>query len=149
MDGSPLIGPEAGRRLLASSRRRSAATLKRRCPSSRSRKRGRPPKSFGRISAVTAIDTTLGRLRLIRIVAIVDFVLLVPLVAAALTHAEGVVDVLGPIHGVGFLLLLFLCVRGVHEDRWGWWFPVLVAVTLGPPGSLIGERRIRRGLESG
>lgn len=93
-------------------------------------------------------DRTLHQLRLIRIAAIVDFVLLVPLVAAALSHAEGVVDVLGPVHGAGFLLLLFLCVRGVRENRWGWWFPVLVAVTLGPPGSLIGERRIRRGLES-
>lgn len=89
---------------------------------------------------------TLRKLRLIRIAAIVDFVLLVPLVAAALGHAEGVVDILGPIHGVGFLFLLFLCVRGVRENRWGWWFPILVAVTLGPPGSLVGERRIRRGL---
>ncbi len=98
---------------------------------------------------MTTTDTTLHRLRLIRIVAIVDFVLLVPLVGAALSHAEAVVDVLGPIHGAGFLLLVFLCVRGVGEDRWGWWFPVLVVVTLGPPGSLIGERRIRRRLESG
>ena len=97
---------------------------------------------------MTTTDTTLHSLRLIRIVAIVDFVLLVPLVAAAISHAEGVVDVLGPIHGAGFLLLVFLCVRGVREDRWGWWFPVLVVVTLGPPGSLIGERRIRRSLES-
>jgi Domain of unknown function (DUF3817) len=104
----------------------------------------------GRISVVTdRTDTTLGELRLIRIVALADFILLVPLVVAALSHAEGVVDVLGPIHGVGFLLLLFLCVRGVFEDRWGWWFPALVVVTLGPPGSLIGERRIRQGLGDG
>ena len=94
-------------------------------------------------------DRTLDKLQLIRIVAIVDFVLLVPLVVAAIRHAEAVVDVLGPIHGVGFLLLVFLCVRGVVEDRWGWWFPAIVVVTLGPPGSLIGERRIRRELESG
>lgn len=98
---------------------------------------------------MTATDTTLHKLRLIRIVAIADFVLLVPLVAAALVHAEAVVDVLGPIHGAGFLFLVFLCARGVREDRWGWWFPVLVVVTLGPPGSLIGERRIRRTLGSG
>jgi Domain of unknown function (DUF3817) len=95
---------------------------------------------------VVETDRTLGQLRLIRVVAILDFILLVPLVIAALRHAEGVVDVLGPIHGVGFLLLLFLCLRGVREDRWGWWFPALVVVTLGPPGSLIGERRIRREL---
>ena len=90
--------------------------------------------------------TTLRQLRLIRIVAIVDFALLVPLVIAALSHAEGVVNVLGPIHGGGFLLLVFLCLRGVGQNRWGWWFPALVVVTLGPPGSLIGERRIRQGL---
>ena len=93
----------------------------------------------------TAGDT-LQQLRLIRIVAIVDFVLLVPLVVAALSHAEGVVDILGPLHGAGFLFLMFLCLRGVGQKRWGWWFPALVVVTLGPPGSLIGERRIRQGL---
>lgn len=91
---------------------------------------------------------TLRQLRTIRIVAILDFALLVPLVVAAVSHSEDVVDVLGPIHGVGFLLLLYLCLRGVGQERWGWWFPALVVVTLGPPGSLIGERRIRRGLES-
>lgn len=92
--------------------------------------------------------TTLRQLRLIRFVAILDFVLLVPLVIAALRHAEGVVNILGPVHGAGFLLLLFLCVRGVGQDRWGWWFPVIVVITLGPPGALIGEHRIRRDLET-
>ncbi len=92
---------------------------------------------------------TLKDLRLIRIVAFADFFLLVPLVVAALSHKEGVVGILGPIHGAGFLLLLFLCVRGVGQARWGWWFPAIVVVTLGPPGSLIGERRIRRRLEQG
>lgn len=96
---------------------------------------------------MTDTDKTLQQLRLIRLVAIVDFILLLPLVIAALTHAEGVVNVLGPVHGVGFLLLLFLCVRGLGQDRWGWWFPAIVVVTLGPPGSLIGERRIRHGLK--
>ena len=98
---------------------------------------------------MTETGRTLRQLRLIRIVAIADFALLVPLVIAALDHAEGVVDILGPIHGAGFLILLFLCVRGVVQKRWGWWFPAIVVVTLGPPGSLIGEWRIRRGLESG
>jgi hypothetical protein len=86
------------------------------------------------------------RLDVIRIVAILDALLLVPLVVAAISGAEGVVDVLGPIHGVGFLILLFLCVRGAGEGLWGWWFPALVVVTLGPPGSLIGDVRIRRTL---
>jgi len=41
-----------------------------------------------------------------------------------------------------------LVVRGVTERFWGWWFPVLVVVTLGPPGSLIGDLRIRRDLDA-
>ena len=86
------------------------------------------------------------RLNLIRIVAIVDALLLVPLVIAALNDAEGVVDWLGPLHGVGYLLLLFLCGRGAVERLWGWWFPAIVVVTLGPPGSLIGDVKIRREL---
>jgi hypothetical protein len=47
---------------------------------------------------------------------------------------------------VGFLLLLVLVVRGATERFWGWWFPALVVVTLGPPGSLLGDVRIRRAL---
>jgi hypothetical protein len=89
---------------------------------------------------------TLSQLKLIRVVAIVDFLLLVPLVIAALSHAKGVVSILGPIHGTGFLLLVGLCVRGVVQRRWGWWYPALVVVTLGPPGSLYGDLRIRRAL---
>jgi hypothetical protein len=86
------------------------------------------------------------RLDLIRIVAVVDALLLVPLVIAALNHAEGVVDWLGPLHGAGYLILLFLCARGAAERLWGWWFPAIVVVTLGPPGSLIGDVKIRRQL---
>lgn len=78
--------------------------------------------------------------------AIADFALLVPLVVAALSHSEGVVSVLGPIHGIGFLILVGLCFRGWAQGAWGWWFPALVVVTLGPPGSFIGEVRIRREL---
>jgi hypothetical protein len=97
--------------------------------------------------SVTETERTLRQLNLIRIVAIIDFALLVPLVIAAVTHADRVVDFLGPTHGVGFLLLLFLCVLGVGQSRWGWWFPAIVAVTLGPPGALWGEYRIRKELD--
>jgi hypothetical protein len=93
-----------------------------------------------------ARDETLKQLDLIRVVALADAFLLLPLVVAALTDQEGLVSVLGPIHGVGFLALLFLCARGAGEGRWGWWFPALVVVTLGPPGSLVGDLRIRREL---
>jgi hypothetical protein len=98
------------------------------------------------VAVQDATATTRRRLDVIRAVAIADALLLVVLVIAAVSDAEGVVSVLGPIHGVGFLLLVFLCLRGAGEGRWGWWFPVFVVVTLGPPGSLIGEMRIRRGL---
>lgn len=91
---------------------------------------------------------TLKRLNLIRAVAIADFLLLVVLLVAAVTDSEGLVSVLGPVHGVGFLALLGLCARGAAEERWGWWFPALVVVTLGPPGSLIGDVRIRRKLRA-
>lgn len=93
-------------------------------------------------------ETTVRQLNLIRVVALADFLLLVPLVAAALRGAEGLVSVLGPIHGAGFLALLALCAKGAVEERWGWWYPALVVVTLGPPGSLIGDLRIRRGLKT-
>jgi hypothetical protein len=85
------------------------------------------------------------RLNVVRIVAIADACLLVPLVIAAVNDSD-LVSVLGPIHGCGFLLLLFLVVRGVGDGLWGWWFPAVVVVTLGPPGSLYGDVRIRRSL---
>jgi hypothetical protein len=91
-------------------------------------------------------STVRRRLDRIRIIAIVDAALLVLLVIAAVNENESVVDWLGPIHGVGYLLLLFLCARGAAERLWGWWFPAIVVVTLGPPGSLIGDVKIRRDL---
>ena len=87
----------------------------------------------------------LRALNRVRLVAVVDALLLVQLIVAALSDAERVVDVLGPLHGLGFVLLVFMTVRGVNDRLWGWWFPALVVVTLGPPGSLIGDVRIRRG----
>jgi len=85
-------------------------------------------------------------LNVVSAVALLDAVLLVPLVIAAVTHAEGTVDILGPLHGVGFVVLIGLVVRGTIRDMWGWWFPVLAVVTLGPPGCLIGDLRIRKTL---
>lgn len=85
-------------------------------------------------------------LNVVSAVALLDAVLLVPLVIAAVTHAEGTVDILGPLHGAGFVILIGLVVRGTIRDMWGWWFPVLAVVTLGPPGCLIGDLRIRKTL---
>jgi hypothetical protein len=92
---------------------------------------------------------TRRQLNIVRRVALADAVLLAVLVPAAIAEAEGLVSLLGPVHGFGFLLLLFLVVRGAGERLWGWWFPALVLVTLGPPGSLIGDLRIRRRLPAG
>lgn len=88
----------------------------------------------------------LKALNVVRVVAILDALLLVPLVAAALSDADGAVHILGPLHGAGFLLLMLLVVRGASEGRWGWWFPALALFTGGPPGCLIGDIRIRRAL---
>lgn len=88
----------------------------------------------------------LRRLNVISVVAVADLLLLIPLVIAALTDAEGLVDVRGPAHGVGFIAQVALCVNGAATKRWGWWFPALVVVTLGPPGALLGDRYLRRKL---
>ncbi|CAN5540164.1 hypothetical protein BH10ACT11_BH10ACT11_03380 [soil metagenome] len=82
----------------------------------------------------------------IALVAIVDAVLLVVLLWASFSGHRGLVSALGPIHGAGFIALVFLCYRGVTENRWGWWFPIIVVITLGPPGSLIGDYIVRRRL---
>jgi hypothetical protein len=74
----------------------------------------------------------------------VDFALLLPLLWAAFTRNEPVVDVLGPIHGVGFLVLMALVGLGALNKLWGWWFPIVTLVTAGPLGSLVGEWRVRR-----
>jgi len=85
-------------------------------------------------------------LNVVAVVAVIDAVLLVPLVIAALSHAEGTVSLLGPLHGAGFIILIGLVLRGTIRGMWGWWFPVLAVLTLGPPGCLIGDLRIRRTL---
>ena len=96
--------------------------------------------------SVVDAEAVTSALRVVGIVAVVDFLLLVPLVIAALSHAEGTVDVLGPLHGAGFVLLVGLVVRGAVKGLWGWWFPAIAVVTGGPPGCLAGDLYIRRQL---
>lgn len=80
-------------------------------------------------------------------VGIADALLLVVLVYFAFVdRSDAAVHVLGPIHGVGYLLLLGLTARGAFDEQWGWWFPGLVLVTGGPVGSLAGEVVLRRRL---
>lgn len=90
--------------------------------------------------------TTLRRLNLIAVIALADALLLIVLLWASYGDRESLVHVLGPIHGVGFVVLVALCFRGVVEERWDWWFPALVVVTGGPVGSLVGDYLLRRKL---
>ena len=84
-------------------------------------------------------------LNIIAIVAIIDVLLLIPLVWASRFVADrhDIVAVLGPIHGFFFVALIGLCVYGCVERWWGWWFPLVVVITGGPIGSLIGDWIIR------
>ena len=86
------------------------------------------------------------RLNIVLVLALLDALLLVPLVYGFITGDEVHKEILGPIHGVGYLLLILLTAKGALDKLWGWWFPVIVVVTLGPPGSIFGDLRIRRSL---
>lgn len=81
------------------------------------------------------------------VVGVLDFLLLLVLLYVAwIDRSDAAVSVLGPIHGIGFVALLFLTFRGAVEQFWGWWFPAIVLVTGGPVGSLVGELVLRRRL---
>jgi uncharacterized protein DUF3817 len=84
-------------------------------------------------------------LNTVLIVGLADFLLLLVLLYVAwIDRSDRAVSVLGPIHGLGFLALLYLTFRGALERFWGWWFPAIVLVTGGPIGSLVGELLLRR-----
>ena len=93
-------------------------------------------------------DEVRRALNAVGIVAIIDAVLLVPLVIAAIGDNEGAVHILGPLHGTGFLILVALVVRGTLRNYWGWWFPAVTVVTGGPPGCLVGDLVIRKKLDN-
>jgi hypothetical protein len=83
-------------------------------------------------------------LNAVLLVGVVDALLLVVLLYFAFVdRSDAAVGVLGPIHGVGYLLLLGLTARGAADAQWGWWFPGLVLVTGGPIGSFAGELVLR------
>jgi len=86
------------------------------------------------------------RLRLVRWLALLD---LVTLVAAAFTGARGLVHILGPLHGVNFLILLVTAGTAALDGLWGWWYPAAILVTAGPIGALVGERVIVRRIADG
>ena len=84
------------------------------------------------------------RLRLLRWLALVDAILLIALVLSALTGTRSLVHILGPLHGVNFLILLVTAGTAALDGLWGWWFPALILITAGPIGTFIGERAIAR-----
>ena len=95
------------------------------------------------LRGLVTTDRIERQLNIVLVVALLDAFLLVPLVYGFITDSEVHKQILGPIHGVGFLILLFLTARGAGEQLWGWWFPAIVVVTLGPPGSIVGDRLVR------
>lgn len=88
------------------------------------------------------------RLRSVRVVALVDLVLLVALVYTAITGKKEIVRILGPLHGINFLLLLVIVGLGALDGVWTWWFPVAVLLTAGPPGAFLGEWLIHRRIKA-
>lgn len=90
----------------------------------------------------------MDRRRLLNIslaVGIADALLLVALLYVAIVDRnEDAISILGPIHGLGFLALLYLTGTGARDGHWGWWYPGLVLVTGGPLGTLVGDVRLRR-----
>jgi hypothetical protein len=80
--------------------------------------------------------------------AVVDAVFLVGLGVALAAGSGAAVRVLGALYGFGFVYLLYLAAKGAMDERWGWSYLVLVAVTLGPVGAIVGERRMQARLSS-
>ena len=87
--------------------------------------------------------SSIRKLDVIRAIAAVDTVMLVVLLAFSFSGNRGGVHVLGPIHGLVVLLLLYLTGVGMAEKRWSWVFPL---TTLIPVLALIYDVRLRRGV---
>ena len=72
--------------------------------------------------------------------------LLVLLYVAFVDRSDAAVHVLGPVHGIGFVLLLAMTANGAIRRLWGWWFPLVVLVTGGPLGTVLGDMVLRKRL---
>jgi integral membrane protein len=93
-------------------------------------------------------DKLKRRLNLVRWVAIPDAIFLVTLVLASRVFDNREwVSILGPIHGINFLLLVMVVSLGAVDKLWKWWFPVITFFTGGPVGAFIGEIIIGRQLK--
>jgi hypothetical protein len=72
--------------------------------------------------------------------------LLVLLYVAFVDRSDSAVHVLGPVHGIGFVLLIALTANGAIRRLWGWWFPLIVVLSGGPIGTIVGDLVLRRRL---
>lgn len=88
------------------------------------------------------------RLRIIQWAAWVDLILLIALLASSFSQQRDLVHVLGPLHGINFLLLVAIVTTAALDGLWSWWFPLVVFFTGGAPGALVGEWIIKRRLKS-
>lgn len=96
---------------------------------------------------MNAGNLTRGKINLLRAISLIDAGLLIPLVVAAFRHDEGVIDVLGPIHGFLFLGLIGLLFVWRDSGLWSGPF-VLAVVVFGPIASIAGLERYSRRLRA-
>ncbi len=89
-----------------------------------------------------------SRLRIVQWAAWIDLILLIALLASAFSNQRNFVHVLGPLHGINFLLLVVIVATPALDGLWSWWFPLAVFFTGGAPGALVGEWIIKRRLKS-
>jgi len=75
--------------------------------------------------------------------ALADALFLVALLVALAIGGRGAAGVPAALYAFGFIYLLYLAAKGAMDGRWGWSYLALVALTLGPIGALVGERRMR------
>lgn len=83
------------------------------------------------------------RLNIVLVLAIVDAILLVPLMLHSLADLDIPVFPIGMTHGLLFIALVGLCAKGALDGLWGWWFPAVTVITGGPLGSIVGDLYIR------
>ncbi|MGX6450282.1 DUF3817 domain-containing protein, partial [Patulibacter sp. S7RM1-6] len=115
--------------------------------------RGRSSVPLGVMFDVSHSDvrTTRRFLNVILVVAVVDFVLLVPLALGmvGIIDTDSYVHTVGMTHGLLFVLLVALAGLGTLQRRWNWKFPVAVVVA-GLVGLVVlPDVFIRRELEAG
>ncbi|MBB4664936.1 DUF3817 domain-containing protein [Conexibacter arvalis] len=98
-------------------------------------------------STAPSVESTKKLLNVVLVVGIADLILFLVLIwVAFIDRSDSAVSAIGPIHGIGFVVLLGLTAKGAVDGRWGWWFPGITLITTGPPGSIIGDLILRKQL---